>query len=345
MSACCCWIVAMAASFAPAQEVPPAAPKKPHDGRSVEIYDIRDLLPSNRARRLFPPEIIDPRNTPVPPDELDAAAIAAGERATKVDEQCLPLFSAFVRCLGATDDKELTVETKSSGALVVKSFRETHDQIADALYAIRVERAAMVEVETRFLSLDASQRAELAKATGATGDGNAATDVFVPDVAAVERFVAAHPSVVLKGPKVVAAPLRPFEVSLAEQLSYVSGYESVAIEGLGTIADPVVKTVREGLVVEGMAITGAPEREGGEPFALRLSLRTTVVKRPIASAATDLGTIQLPETRHADVTSLLAGYSGSTAIVGGIPVPSFDEKDDGKRWYVLVTVRLVRPPR
>lgn len=348
-----CWIVAVMASFASAQEppvvapgAPSAPPKNPLGNRYIEIYDIRDLLPSNRGQRFFPPEISGSSPIPVPPDELDDAAKADAARTAKADEQCRALLEAFVRRLVVKGDEQLTVEAMPSGALVVKSVTANHDQISDTLVAIRSDRAAMIEIEMQLVALDPAQRAELMKAGSAnSGEQAAVADSFLPDVEAVQNFVTAHPSIVVKSPKVVVAPLRPFEVSLAEQISYVSGYETVAIEGLGTIADPVVKTLREGLVVEGMAIAGAPQLDGSGPFGLRVSLRTTVMKRPIATAKTDLGTIQMPELRHADVTTTLAGSSASSAIVGGIPIPSFDEKDDGRRYYVVVTVKLLRRPR
>jgi hypothetical protein len=352
LSATLALVVPLVVPLAAAQEppvvapgAPSAPPKQPHDGRTVEIYDVRDFLPSNRGRRFVPVDISEPRSTTVHPYELGPAVPDDPERTAKEDEQCLALLSAYVRRLGVNGDVELTVDAKPTGALLVRAFVKTCQQIDDTFIAIRTDRTA-IEVETQLLTLDPAQRAELEKMRSvARGEPATIADSFQPDVPAVQRFVAAHPSCVVKSPKVVVAPLRPFEVALGEQISYIAAIESVAIEGIGTIADPVVKTVREGLVVTGMAIAGAPQPDGGEPFALIVSMQTTVVKRPIATAKAYLGTIQMPEVATADMKFTLVGSSGSARMIGGIPVPSFDEKEDDRRHYVLVTVRVLPQPR
>jgi hypothetical protein len=142
----------------------------------------------------------------------------------------------------------------------------------------------------------------------------------------------------MAAPSITSFELDPFDVRIGSEIAYVSGFDLVAIEGLGKIADPVIKTLFEGISITGRVVAAPGMAPKETPFALRLEVETAVLKRPIPTAKCDAGTIQLPETRQATIQTTVAGTIGGTFLVGGVPKPSFDEPDADRRIYVLVKV-------
>jgi len=298
-------------------------------GRYVEFYDVRDLALPSRLRLLA-------RAGAEP-----AVAPAAESPAEEVEQQrdTWRLLTALLQCVGARLDDGFECEAKDSGALIVRTTQKGHDRVAALLNTLRDATKWAVTVEFRMLELDAAQRQLLVELENkdAKDDPLAAAQITQVAPATLERLLAAGASV-MAAPSITSFELDPFDVRIGSEIAYVSGFDLVAIEGLGKIADPVIKTLFEGISITGRVVAAPGMAPKETPFALRLEVETAVLKRPIPTAKCDAGTIQLPETRQATIQTTVAGTIGGTFLVGGVPKPSFDEPDADRRIYVLVKV-------
>jgi hypothetical protein len=120
----------------------------------------------------------------------------------------------------------------------------------------------------------ASWVATLSKQEAATGESASAT-ISTLSKDGVAKLVAHAGCKTIDHPNLVALQLDPFSVHMGSEVSYVAGIEQVAIEGVGHIADPVVKTVKEGTLVEGRALVArASDRPDVPPlFAARIEVQ------------------------------------------------------------------------
>jgi hypothetical protein len=197
----------------------------------------------------------------------------------------------------------------------------------------------VVTVEIRRFELDAKQRDLLVELEHVKTDHPELAVALIDRVSqeTIDRLGRSGVTMT-DAPRIATYPLEPFELRVGGDCSYVASFDLVSIEGIGRIADPVIKTVFEGLTIQGRVVA-VPGMEWKEtPFALRLEVEASVLKRPMAKSKTDIGEIQLPELKHATIATTVAGTVGGSFLLGGVPKPSFDPKDEGKRIYLLVTV-------
>ena len=322
----------------------------------IEIYDIRDLLPSYRdGKRPLDQgpqnsseasasgdeaQAMKPSGKPPLFGELPVLGALFRHPARDEDADCRTVLRALMQCFGANLDEGLTCEIPESGAMVLRARAATHKRVDDFLLALRTQRAPQLSIEVAIYELDADDREELAEYVtphGGKVDGRNASQV---DPKLFLDFIAKRHTNQLTSPRIVTAPLVGYEVSAGSLVAYVAGMDQVAIEGLGTIADPVIKQLFEGLVISGVGVAMESIGTMPAPYALKLQTHLTVLKRPIATVQSDIGTVQLPETRHTDFGTTIAGFLGSPVIVGGVPKPNFDG-DDETRLYLMVTVKPV----
>ncbi len=331
-----------------------------HGDQSVVVYDVHDLL--------APPKKGMARQFEVLLEQKRAAAKAASEalgRGTgeaplvdetgRADESTVEeeraaqqqLLVAYLQCLGArVHDDKLHVDARTPGTLVVHARTATFAMVEALMRQLRERHdearpSAAVEVEMSAFWLDADGREELEefveKESGTKVDGNVVT-MLRPEL--VARFVARGEKIdSLAMPRIVVMPLERFELSTGSEVAYVAGFDQVTIEGIGSLIDPVVKTLHEGLRLDGRALTSAPLPGLAEPpFALQVTLDVAKLHRPIAMAKTDLGVVQLPEIRHASFSTTIAGTIGTTFVLGGMPAPRLEGDGAEPRLYLLVTV-------
>lgn len=345
----------------------PPAPGGDADPRVVEIYDVRDLALPSALRRLVP------RESEPAAKERDGAAAGAGSGADLAIAKLLreqarskeggrdavdsdlaawKLLETLVQCVAARAGGPTTCQANESGALVVHATRDTHRVVDDLLKSVRRSEDSLT-VGLRVLELDVAAQALLegftaGRADAANGVTTAPTTAPVssPTHEELERLLA-HPGTrVLAAPSVVTPELDGFEVEIAVPTAYVASLVVKSIEGIGTVAEPVIKEARPGTRVRGRCVE-APGTFGAiggaiggaaPPFALRLEVEVAELKKPIAVEKTELGTIQLPELKRAMISTTVAGAAERPLLIGGVPKPAFDAVEATHRLYVLVTV-------
>jgi type II secretory pathway component GspD/PulD (secretin) len=114
-------------------------------------------------------------------------------------------------------------------------------------------------------------------------------------------------------------------IAVMNQVAYVQDFD-VEIAQAASIADPIIKVVEDGVVLDVHPVVSADRR-----FVM-MELRPTVatLKRPIKEVATTLGsqnsvTIQLPELDIQRVKTTVPMPDGGTVMLGGLKV---SEKQD-----------------
>ncbi|MBL8844004.1 MAG: hypothetical protein JNL90_20945 [Planctomycetes bacterium] len=344
-------LVPLIASFAPvaraalvAQGAPPSAtpppapapiatddesrPPRVRDGRSIVIYDVRDLLPSFRGSG-------ERRAEPAGSPTLLVAASRDATADAAADAECRTLLHAYFTVVAAKLASKMEVAVKESGALVVRGNETEQARVEELLLALRTRRTPPLSIEAHAFEFEGALDEALLPYFPELGTGGVASAAAVPlDDAHVNRFLEGAALDRSTLPKVIVRPLERFEARSGDELSYVANFEQVAIEGVGTIIDPVIKTLFEGISFDGIAIGGGDDGGddgsaaggGAVPYALNFTFRSSVLKRPIATIASPLGAIQLPELLHAEVKATVAGFSDRWLLVGGIPTPGADAK-------------------
>lgn len=333
----------------------------------VEIYDIRDLLPSYRSGR-HKVEDAAPATSDAATSSGAAPAVrsGAGDRAPergKVpvlsdlpllsnlftdrsdrdedDADCRTVLRTLMQCFGAHLDDGLTCEVNEAGAMALSARAATHRRVADFLLALRTDHAPQLNVDVAIYELDGADRAALEKYVhehgGSAPEGGVASQV---DPKLFLEFIQRRRTNQLSTPNIITRPLEPYAMTAGSSISYVAGHDQVVIEGIGTIADPVIKQLFEGIELGGVGVAMESIGTMRAPYALKLQTRMTVLKRPIDTVKSDAGMVQLPETRHTEFGTTIAGFLGSPVIVGGVPRPGFDGKDD-VRLYLMVTVKAI----
>lgn len=304
------------------------------ESRSLVIYDVRDLLPSQRAAG----ESRSAENRAAPRTE---AIDDADPTPAELDGDCGAILELAMRQIVASLDEGATVEWKSSGALVVRARDAAHEAINEQLFRLRTGRAPLLEVETRIFSLDGEARAALKRASIAPGTSEAAADDMLLSSIDSERFVELIKTVPhneLQAPRLTIGSLKPFAVAAGSDYSYVARFDQVAIEGMGTIADPVIERAFDGLRFHGVAWASPTDAAGASTAVLRLRLLMSSVRTPFRVVDTDLGKVQLPEVAACKIQTTHLATVGKAVLLGGIPKPGFDD-DSEARLYLLVTVR------
>ncbi len=349
-----------------------AAGKQEVGGKpSIEIYDVRDLLPSYRSgRRVDDPDSAgeagaksrskragDPdapgesgetaSPTPILGDLPVLGALFRGQTADDIaqaeaeaDAATRTVLRTLLQCFGATFDDSLTCEINENGAMVVRARAAAHRRIADFLVGLRTDRAPQLSVEVAIFELDQDDRQHLVdfvRPHGVTLERDRASQV---DPKLFFAFIEHNRSSRLVTPKVVTKSLTRYVATAGTSVSYVSALDQVSIEGIGTVVDPVIKQLFEGFEIDAIGVAMETIGTVPAPYALKLKTRMTAIKRPIETVKTDFGVIQMPETRHTEFSTTIAGFLGTPVIVGGVPRPGFDGKDD-VRLYLMVTVKPV----
>jgi hypothetical protein len=315
-----------AALVAPQVKVEDAEDGDAGGGRAfLEIYDVHDLVSPSRGR--------------APLDDSSSAETDAEPRAFE-----LVALLARAATSGLAAPEGCSFDSKPGGALVVRGPEVVQRRVDRMLKELRQPGGATVVVELRLFELDAAQRARFAKgdAKEAVGaDAAEAVETAVLTLPPEQAAELARSAKSMQSPRISTFPLQPFEAFTGDEISYVAGLEQVSIEGIGTIADPVVKQIRDGVTVRGRAVAVAGAEGEKAPCALRLEIEVTALKRPIEQQKCDLGVLQLPEVKRATIATTVAGRVRTPFLVGGVPKPTFDAKEGDRRLYALVTVDLV----
>jgi type II secretory pathway component GspD/PulD (secretin)/tetratricopeptide (TPR) repeat protein len=127
----------------------------------------------------------------------------------------------------------------------------------------------------------------------------------------------------ITAPRITVYNTQRANVSVLNQVSYVQDYE-VEIAQASNIANPVVQTIRDGIVLDVRPVVSADRRY------VNLELRPTVavLTRPIATFSTSLASgpvtasapviIQIPELKVSRVRTTVSMPDGGTLLLGGL---------------------------
>ncbi len=137
----------------------------------------------------------------------------------------------------------------------------------------------------------------------------------------------------ITAPRITVYNAQRANVSVLNQVSYVADYE-VEIAQASNIADPVVQTIQEGVVLDVRPIVSSDFR------FVTLELRPTVaeVLRPIPTITTNLAsgpfasapvTLQVPELRIQRVRTTVMMPDGATLLLGGMKFYEKDVRESG----------------
>jgi hypothetical protein len=339
---CAPFVALVVAAFAPQD---PAIPLKPAGKGHIEIYDVRDLAMPSRLRRLVDDRAADAGKAEKTAElALIAMKLAArddGHDEVAAEQTAYDLLQALVQCMGARTGGVDSCAVKENGAMVLKATSDAHAAVDAMLKHVRASDAPLT-IEVRLLELDPKAQ-ELLKGFAQTrGPDSESTGspVLNPTADELARLLAEPGTTERRTEQVVCAALDPFTLEVGQQVSCITNYKSVVIEGFGTIADPEIQTIHDGDVVRGRGIVavGAPG-DDPPPYALRLVVEMKALKRPIDTLKTPLGVIQLPELKHATISTTIAGTVDRPLLIGGIGKPSFDAADARTKIYALVKVR------
>jgi len=323
------------------------------DRRSVEIYDVRDLvLPAQLRRIAGELEAVANNSQSHAAAEIATLALklSAARDAVTHDEVAsdlavYDLVQAMVECIGARTHGVDSCQVQADGALTLKATRETHEAVSRTLQKIR-RREDAFSIEVRLVEVGPTARERLQRSVQARGDAGSSTGgaVLTPTLDELGELLSDPETNVVAAPAITTLDLDAVRVDVGEQLAYVANFKSIAIEGLGTIADPEVRTIHEGVLIRarGVVASTLPGLDP-PPYALRLVVEMTALRRPIATQKTPLGTLQLPELKHATISTTIAGTTDRVVLIGGIQKPSFDPVFAQTRIYALVKVGPPRP--
>ncbi|MBM3987231.1 MAG: type II and III secretion system protein [Planctomycetes bacterium] len=145
---------------------------------------------------------------------------------------------------------------------------------------------------------------------------------------------------IVTSPKLLVFNTARANLSVMNQVAYVQDFD-VEIAQAASIADPIVETVQDGVVLDVRPVVSADRR------FIMMELRPTVatLRRPIREVATTLGsqnavTIQLPEIDIQRVRTTVPMPDGGTVMLGGLKV---SEKQDLRSGIPIINkIPLVR---
>lgn len=291
MTTRCLLSLLFAVTGAVAQSMPVADGR----GRMLQVFDLKQLQAAGADDDRPGPEL---RLSP-PAPTVDVAVV----------EQDDQYHAAFLRpfvvpSLGDGDD----LKVLGKRWLTLLGSPAQIASLQQLLAHAAANREQLVTVAVRLLRLDRQAFAQrlqplLARRSGA----NAAFEAVLPAATAAELSAAIAGADTLEAPRLTVTPLQRGTVSVQNQTAYVRDF-TLTPENDALIADPVIDTVWDGVVVDLCAIVLADGVVG-----LRCDVQSQQLQKPIQQFQVDLGvgtpvTIQLPRTTgvHFQQTARLA---------------------------------------
>ncbi len=138
----------------------------------------------------------------------------------------------------------------------------------------------------------------------------------------------------ITAPRITVYNTQRANVSVLNQVSYVQDYE-VEIAQASNIANPVIQTIQDGVVLDVRPVVSADRR------FVTLELRPTVavLQRPIATFSTSLASgpiganapviLQIPELRVSRVRTTVSMPDSGTLLIGGLKFYEKDVRESG----------------
>ena len=142
----------------------------------------------------------------------------------------------------------------------------------------------------------------------------------------------------ITAPRITVYNTQRANVSVLNQVSYVQDYE-VEIAQASNIANPVIQTIQDGIVLDVRPVVSADRR------FVQLELRPTVavLQRPIPTFSTSLSAgpvganapviLQVPELRVSRVRTTVSMPDEGTLLLGGLKFYSKDDRESGMPFF------------
>ncbi len=147
----------------------------------------------------------------------------------------------------------------------------------------------------------------------------------------------------ITAPRITVYNTQRANVSVLNQVSYVQDYE-VEIAQASNIANPVIETIQDGIVLDVRPVVSADRR------FVQLELRPTVavLQRPIPTFSTSLAAgpvganapviLQIPELRVSRVRTTVSMPDEGTLLLGGLKFYSKDVRESGMPFFNNIPV-------
>lgn len=233
------------------------------------------------------------------------------------------------------------------GRLIVNQTREVHRQLRDVLTNLRRTADVFVQVEMRVFAMPDPFLRNIGVSSNDAHDEQRGPAL---KATILERFqlraIIDHEQEhgrrkVVQAPVVTVVDRQWVHVSIVTQRAYVSDYELSAGGGGPTIADPVVSTFEEGVVLDVRPTISADRK------SVTLDVRSTVSTLvSLQEVTVDLGsipsaaiqvTIEVPELRRQKALTSVTLPDGGTVLFSGLRPPAPGTPNE----IILMTAKLI----
>jgi len=215
--------------------------------------------------------------------------------------------------------------TYTNGILIVRHTKAVHGKVAELLSVLRARVASQIRVTARWVRISDPVLGRV------FGSGSR----FVLDAAAEKRLATAIEAgevTVIAAGSILCSNTQRVAITDLTQVSYLQDYD-VEIAQEASIADPIVQIMHEGVIADVRpTIAGR-----GEIVVMEVRADAGKLVRPIETAQTDVGRIEVPERDLQKIRTSVAMPAGRTVVVGGTL-----SEPDGDGLLLLIRGDLVK---
>lgn len=308
-------------------------PAYANDETYLEVYDVSDLV---RPVRNFPA----PR---LGLEGLDESAVFEDDENNEAPWSIDELVELLRRHLGVDDTTSagIQVQKLGRGQIVISGQLDVQKKVANALLHARRTPGEHYQMNAWLVSMTAAEFDELDLSEQRRKI--VARRLVADHMKRWQETSSAH---IVTAPQMVVFPHQLASVAMTQEKAYVADYRRVG-NGTASLADPVVATLQEGLVLELRAKPIRTRRSQGaadRAYLLEWSASVCEAKQPMETSKVVIAgqelEIELPE--------LLTKRSQSRATLReneAVLIPGLDTAAQGDRRNVLIlTLEATRMP-
>jgi hypothetical protein len=231
-------------------------------------------------------------------------------------------------CSGISDGDHCWASL-SGGLLKMRTTPDVHEKVANFLHQLRRLHRRAVQVSFHFLHVNHSLMGDLIES------GKLAAGALTPaQLKLIKKGLADKRATSVKRASLIAFNAQKVNASAVKQKTYICDFDVEVAQG-AQIGDPIVASVREGMVVE---VTPVVFADTGH---ILLDLRTAVAKvlEPIQAFETPHGSVSLPKVDFQRISTSLFIRDGGTVLLGGA-----GDLGIGKNLVLLVRASILAEP-
>jgi hypothetical protein len=241
-------------------------------------------------------------------------------------EQIVELITSHV-APGSWDELHSVSIECADRNLVVVHTPGAHAMVSEFLRNLRSRMGRTVAVDVEIVSLTAADRRAL---------GASSPTLSAKALAQLRTWIAEGRVTRMHTGRILAANNQRVALVDLEPVAYVMDYD-VEIAEASSIADPIIRQLEQGLVVEVRPIVAG----NGSQVVLECRMtRAVLAPGPIPNVQTTVGAIDTPRVRYTRVGCTLSVATGSTVVVGGGLNPTAEST--ATHSLLLLTPRIVR---